>query len=77
MPTPKEIKSLIEYVGGCKTDEERAKLTNAMCECEKFMVAMMNVEDAEKKIRALIFRMEFDNAIQELEQGMFVYIYFY
>ena len=40
-----------------------------MCECEKFMIAMINVKDAEKKIRALLFQMDFDNVVQELEQN--------
>ena len=67
LPTTKEIKALNEYLSDCTTDEERRRLINEMCECEKFMIVMMNVQEAEKKIRALIFRMEFDNAIMELE----------
>jgi len=68
LPSSKEINSFNEYLSRCVSNEERLQLIDSMCECEKFMAAMMNVKDAEKKIRALLFRMEFDNAVKELEQ---------
>jgi len=67
LPTSNEIKLLNDYVKGSVSDEERTQRIDLMCECEKFMIAMIDVSDAEKKIRALLFRLQFDNAFSELE----------
>ena len=69
LPTSNEIKLLNDYVKGSVSDEERTQRIDLMCECEKFMIAMIDVSDAEKKIRALLFRLQFDNAFSELENG--------
>lgn len=51
LPTPKESKSLQEYMAMNSTD--------GLCECERFMVAMMTVKQPELKMRALLFKLQF------------------
>ena len=62
-PTSKEIKSFNGFLSRCTSNEERLQLIDSMCECEKFMTAMTNVNNAENKTRALLFRVEFDSAV--------------
>ena len=70
MPTPTERKSLRTYMkksGGGGTEEKFDKL----CECEKFMVAMISVKQSRMKLRALLFKLQFRGCIQDLAHDVF------
>jgi hypothetical protein len=62
MPTDKERKSLRDYMN-------KSKDIKRLCECEKFMVAMMEVEHSELKICALLFKLEGLEPIDDLTRG--------
>jgi len=64
MPTPTERKSLRDYMksGQGGSEEKFEKL----CECEKFMVAMISVKQSRMKLRALLFKLQFRGCIQDL-----------
>jgi len=42
---------------------------STLCECEKFMVSMMNVRFAKNKIRCLMFKQQFSTVLQQLDKG--------
>ena len=73
MPTHEERRSLREYMkppggkgGTTSTSVERFE---RLCECEKFMVAMMTVKQSKRKIRALLFKLQFRGCIHDLAHG--------
>lgn len=51
LPTPRESKLLQEYMA--------MNPTAGLCECEKFMVAMMTVKKPALKMRTLLFKLQF------------------
>jgi len=75
--TTEQVQGIVEYL---PTDEEKKKLEahmleggldaatkfDMLCECEKFMVAMMTVKHAKRKIRALLFKLQFETCIKAL-----------
>lgn len=81
LPTKEEREALEKYMleGG----QDAAEKFDGLCECEKFMVSMMTVKHAKRKIRALLFKLQFmscmesiaedaqtiDNACDELSQS--------
>lgn len=67
MPTSVERKSLREYMTG--TGGESADKFDKLCECEKFMVAMMTVKQSRKKLKALLFKLQFRGCIHDLAHG--------
>ena len=66
LPTAEERKLLEEYMLSGGTDA--AEKFDGLCECEKFMVAMMTVKHAKRKVRALLFKLQFSSCIESLEQ---------
>lgn len=78
--TAEQIENIIEYL---PTREERLALESYMleggqdaaekfdglCECEKFMVSMMTVKHAKRKVRALLFKLQFESCLEALYQG--------
>jgi hypothetical protein len=68
MPSLNERKSLREYM---KTSNKADTAANfeRLCECEKFMVAMMTVKQSKRKIRALLFKLQFRGCIHDLAHG--------
>ena len=52
-----------------KNGESAAKSFERLCECEKFMVAMMTVKQSKRKIRALLFKLQFRGCIHDLAHG--------
>lgn len=78
----RQIENIIEYL---PTKEEREKLEkymieggldaaekfNGLCECEKFMVSMMTVKHAKRKVNALLFKLQFDNCLASIAAGKF------
>lgn len=69
MPTLAERKSLRDYMKNSKDGEAAAKSSERLCECEKFMVAMMTVKQSKRKIRALLFKLQFRGCIHDLARG--------
>jgi hypothetical protein len=69
MPTLAERKSLREYMKTSKNGDTPAKSFERLCECEKFMVAMMTVKQSKRKIRALLFKLQFRGCIHDLAHG--------
>ncbi|CAJ1950570.1 unnamed protein product [Cylindrotheca closterium] len=64
LPTKDERDSLEQYMidGG----QDAAAKFNGLCECEKFMVSMMTVKHAKRKINALLFKLQFDNCLESI-----------
>ena len=69
MPTLAERKSLRDYMKTGKNGETAAKSFERLCECEKFMVAMMTVKQSKRKIRALLFKLQFRGCIHDVAHG--------
>jgi hypothetical protein len=67
LPTSEERRALEAYMleGG----QDAAEKFDGLCECEKFMVSMMTVKHAKRKVRALLFKLQFDSCIGALEKG--------
>jgi Formin Homology 2 Domain. len=74
--TPQQIIGIMEYI---PTEDERRSLGNYMrsgrdsstlCECEKFMLAIMPVQAAKKKLEAMLFKLQYPNSVKQLYQGM-------
>jgi hypothetical protein len=69
MPTLIERKSLREYMKASAKGEDAAITFERLCECEKFMVAMMTIKQSKRKIRALLFKLQFRGCIHDLAHG--------
>lgn len=77
--TAEQIENIIEYL---PTKEERIQLEKYMleggldaaqkfdglCECEKFMVSMMTVKHAKRKVNALLFKLQFISCLQSIAE---------
>ena len=64
LPTKEERKALEAYMleGG----QDAAEKFDVLCECEKFMVSMMTVKHAKRKVRALLFKLQFQSCIEDI-----------
>ncbi|KAL7533786.1 hypothetical protein ACHAXR_007441, partial [Thalassiosira sp. AJA248-18] len=74
MPTLQERKSLRDYMKAASKNKDEsavAKSFERLCECEKFMVAMMTVRQSKRKIRALLFKLQFRGCIHDLAHDVF------
>ncbi len=81
--TPQQLQSIVEYL---PTAEESCALKQYaevhcndiiadMCECEKFMIAMLGVRQAKNKIRCLLFKQQFPLSFEQLQKGKsFIYL---
>ena len=69
LPSKEERKGLEAYMleGG----QDAAEKFDGLCECEKFMVSMMTVKHAKRKVRALLFRLQFLGCLQSIAEGEF------
>jgi hypothetical protein len=67
LPTKEERRALEAYM--LEGDQDAADKFDGLCECEKFMVAMMTVRHAKRKVRALLFKLQFEGCLDSLEQG--------
>ena len=67
LPTRDERRALEGYMleGG----QDAAEKFDGLCECEKFMVSMMTVKHAKRKVRALLFKLQFESCLEALYQG--------
>lgn len=67
LPTDDEARGLSNYLTQHSSSEEAKKAAmNDLCACEKYMVAMMDVEDASAKFDCMIFRSQFESRRQEI-----------
>ena len=66
LPTKDERDSLEKYMleGG----QDAASKFDGLCECEKFMVSMMTVKHAKRKIRALLFKLQFLSCMESIAE---------
>eukprot|EP00536_Pseudo-nitzschia_multiseries_P012608 jgi/Psemu1/260762/estExt_Genewise1Plus.C_4910024 len=64
LPTKEERDALQKYMleGG----QDAAEKFEGLCECEKFMVSMMTVKHAKRKIRALLFKLQFMTCMESI-----------
>lgn len=69
MPTQTERKSLRAYMKTGQGDSEEK--FEKLCECEKFMIAMISVKQSRMKLRALLFKLQFRGCIQDLAHDVF------
>ena len=63
IPTAAERKTLRKYMTSSK---DAASKFASLCECEKFMVAMMTVKHSRTKIKALLFKSQFHACLEDL-----------
>jgi hypothetical protein len=66
LPTKEERKALENYMlqGG----HDAAEKFDSLCECEKFMVSMMTVKHAKRKVSALLFKLKFESCIHDIRK---------
>lgn len=67
IPSKEERNALRTYI--TSYGKNSAEAFENLCECEKFMVAMMTVKHSKEKMRALQFKLQFKQCIQFLENG--------
>jgi len=63
LPTSEEKTALCHYL-----DAETSTVDN-LCECEKFMVAIMAVKHAKRKLNAILYIQKFASSLEELRRG--------
>ena len=76
--TQEQIRGIIQYL---PTSEEKTALrsyldgdistVDDLCECEKFMVAIMTVKHAKRKLNAILYMQKFASSLEELRRGKF------
>jgi Formin Homology 2 Domain/Subunit CCDC53 of WASH complex len=66
LPSKEERKALETYMleGG----QDAAEKFEGLCECEKFMVSMMTVKHAKRKVSALLFKLQFESCIRDIQK---------
>ena len=73
IPTKDEKKNLRKYM--TSSNKDSAILFDELCECEKFMVAMMTVKHSKEKVRATLFKLQFQQCVMDLEKGELLFIF--
>lgn len=69
LPTEEEKKGLQEYLDSSpKNDSGKQMNINALCPCEQYMVAMMDVKNAQDKFRCMIFQLQFKPRLKEVNE---------
>ena len=70
LPSKEERKALESYMleGG----QDAAEKFEGLCECEKFMVSMMTVKHAKRKVRALLFKLQFESCVHDIQKDAFL-----
>jgi restriction endonuclease Mrr len=72
-----QIRGVLQYL---PTSEEKTALqtylrnegdsnVDGLCECEKFMVAIMAVKHAKQKLNAILYIQKFTSSLEELRRG--------
>lgn len=69
LPNDDERKGLNAYLlNASKNESSRQDAIDALCPCEKYMVAMMDVPDAREKFKCMIFQFQFRSRISEIQE---------
>lgn len=67
LPTEDEKFAIDRYIKGASSSEKAKEAAiNDFCACEKYMLAMMEVDMADKKLEAMLFKYTFDAKVKEL-----------
>lgn len=67
LPTQDERKALQEYMKkGDSSPQAKEEALSALSECEKYMVAMKEVDNAASKFDCMLFRVQFKGRIDEI-----------
>lgn len=67
LPSDEEMKGLSNYLQKHSHSEEaKCAAMRDLCACEKYMVAMMNVEDAHAKLDCIIFCSQYETRRKEI-----------
>lgn len=59
IPNSEERKALNQFM-------ESGQDIGILCECEKFMVSIMNVKEAKKKMKAMLFKLHFPVMVNDV-----------
>lgn len=70
IPTKEEKSALRKYM--TTSEKDSADAFDDLCECEKFMVAMMTVKHSKEKVRALLFKLQFRQCVADMEKDVFM-----
>lgn len=70
IPTKEEKSALRKYM--TTSEKDSAEAFDDLCECEKFMVAMMTVKHSKEKVRALLFKLQFRQCVADMEKDVFI-----
>ena len=68
IPNKEEKIALRKYM--TSSDKDSVDAFDELCECEKFMVAMMTVKHSKEKVRAILFKQQFKQCMDELGQDV-------
>ena len=68
IPNKDEKIALRKYM--TSSNKDSADAFDELCECEKFMVAMMTVKHSKEKVRAILFKQQFGQCMNELGQDV-------
>jgi hypothetical protein len=69
LPTDDERNGLKAYLlNASKNESSKQDAIDALCPCEKYMVAMMDVSDAPEKFKCMIFQLQFKSRINEIRE---------
>ena len=71
IPSKDERNALRAYI--TSYGKNSAEAFENLCECEKFMVAMMTVKHSKEKMRALQFKLQFNQCLQYLVNGKYTF----
>lgn len=66
IPTAEEMMALQRYMRSFRSIE-----CGQLCECEKFMVSIIPVVDAKRKMQCMLFKLTFPPSINELQIGKY------
>lgn len=66
LPSKEEKRALESYMLG--GGQDAAEKFDALCECEKFMVSMMTVKHAKRKVSAILFKLQFETCVRDIQK---------
>jgi len=74
--TSEQIRGILPFVASPEEEEALVGLLqggrvqlHSLCECEKFMITMMNVQHAKRKLEAILFMQSFPSTLEEVRRG--------
>lgn len=71
LPSDDEAAGLRAYVSKANKDEAKTKeMMKALCPCEKYMLAMMEVSKAGEKFDSMLFQIQFKSKVEEINESI-------